>query len=491
MTRGGWAAVLAAAGLLCVPGSALAATVRAVYAQEVPSVPATLTVRFDAARGEANRVAVASRAGDPAGVEVRDAAATLSAGDGCAVVDPHTVHCTPALFTAPVAQRPSTFDRVAVALGDGADEATSAISAGRVAATGPPVHPRVLLRGGDGSDRLTGDEGTDDMDGGPGPDRLAGAGGPDFLSGGAGRDRVSGGDGDDFLTDDDRLPPAGAARAGSADDDRLSAASARAGGVRDVFNGGAGRDRVSWAPRATAVRVDLARRRGADGDLLLAVEDAEGGAGRDVLRGDRGPNRLFGGARADVVEGRAGGDTLTGGDGADRLLGGSGRDLLELLEPRDDPDSPGAPDRAACGSGRDAARYPRGADRVGTDCERAIVSEPDGVWEVAVALPLPVSRTGEVALRLTDTRAGDPFAGRATLKFGALFLARPSRPVRLAAGGRATARVRIVAAALARLRESRRLTVTVGIGSAAFKTLIHPPGTAPRRTGPSGGTTPG
>jgi hypothetical protein len=466
---GSWTAALVAAGVLWLPATASASTVRAVYAKESPSVPATLTVRFDAAPGEANRVVVSSRAGDPAGVELRDPGAPVRPGDGCAAVDEHAVACTPSLFMGAFAERPAAFARVVVELGDGADTADNAL----------PGSSRVALRGGEGADALRGHDGAvDDLDGGPGPDRVAGRGGTDFLSGGAGPDVVSGGPGDDTITDDDRLPTKPAAAS-----ERVASAAA---GVRDVLDGGAGRDRLSYRPRGEGVRVDLARRRGADGDLLRGFEDAEGGGGADVLRGDRGPNRLYGLGRGDTLEGRAGGDTLTGGDGADLMVAGSGQDLIAAAEEG----SPAPADRAGCGSGRDTVASPEVADRVGTDCERAVLDEPGGGWEVAVALPLPVARDGNVSVRLRDTLDAPQFTGRATLRFGALFLGRPSRVVRLRAGRSMTARVRIVRAALTRLRASGRLTVTVGLGAAGFTTILRPPGTAPprRRTGPSGGT---
>ncbi|MDX6697784.1 MAG: hypothetical protein QOE65_1181 [Solirubrobacteraceae bacterium] len=321
--------------------------------------------------------------------------------------------------------------RVDVELGDGADEGTSRL--GRETPT--------VLHGGAGADRLRGGDASDELDGGPGQDALAG------------------GAGDDTLADDDR--------------------------VADALDGGVGRDRVSYAARPGGVRVDLARSRGADGDRLRGVEDVEGGGGDDMLRGDRGPNRLYGLGGADVLEGRAGGDTLTGGEGPDLTLAGSGQDLLDLGESRD------ATDRTGCGSGRDTVGLARPADRVGTDCERAVVSGPGG-WEVSVALPLAVARDGTVAVRLRDPRHGRAFAGRATLRLGGLFLARPSGLVRLRRGGHATARVRIVRAALTRLRASGRLTVTLGLGAAGFTTILRPPGTAPpRRRGGTGGGTPG
>jgi hypothetical protein len=459
--RGRWAAALAAAGLAGVPAVAPASTARAVYAKEVPSVPATLTLRYDAARGEANRVTVLPRLGDPAGVELRDAGATIRAGNGCAQVDEHTVACTPSLFAGAFAELPASFAGVVVELGDGADQATNRISLGPA---GP--RPRVALGGGAGDDVVAGDDvGSDEIDGGPGNDRIAGGGGGDYLEGGPGRDRVSGGAGDDVLYDHD-----GQGRAGGRAVDLHAF---------DLLDAGRGRDQVSYANRVDGVRVDLARSRGADGDRLTSVEDAEGGHGADVLRGDRRPNRLRGGPGADLLDGRTGSDRLTGGEGSDRLLGGAGRDILEA----------GGDDRAGCGAGFDTVAYPGPADLVEIDCERAIVAEPDGVWEVAVRLPLAVERDGAVALRLADTRQADPFAGRVVLRLRGVLLGRPSPLVRLRTGRQVVTSVRLVSAALARLHGAHRLAVTVDIGGASFVTVLRAPSTRPpgRRIGPGGG----
>lgn len=88
--------------------------------------------------------------------------------------------------------------------------------------------------GSRGDDYLTGDEGTNVLRGGNGNDRLGGddplgyyygrSGSADRLYGGAGNDRLGGGDGDDRLY-------------GGPGDDRLSG-----GAGDDIRNGGAGRD---------------------------------------------------------------------------------------------------------------------------------------------------------------------------------------------------------------------------------------------------------
>jgi len=54
-------------------------------------------------------------------------------------------------------------------------------------------------RGGNGNDRLVGDEGPNLLDGGGGQDVLVGAGGPDSLDGNAGYDRLEAGEGNDTL----------------------------------------------------------------------------------------------------------------------------------------------------------------------------------------------------------------------------------------------------------------------------------------------------
>jgi hypothetical protein len=463
VSRGRWGAALAAAALVAVPASAGASTVRAVYAKEVPDVPATLTLHYNATRGEANRVTVLPRLGDPAGVELRDAGAPIHAGNGCAQVDEHTVACTPSLFAGAFAELPASFARVVVELGDGADQATNRISLGPA---GP--RPRVVLRGGAGDDVLIGDDvAVDEIDGGPGDDRISGGGGGDYLEGGPGRDRVVGGPGDDVLYDRD-----GQTRAGG----RVADLHAY-----DLLDGGPGRDQVSYANRVDGVRVDLSRGRGADGDRLTSIEDAEGGRGADTLRGDRRPNRLRGGPGADLLDGRAGNDRLTGGDGPDRMLGGAGRDILE---------AGGGGDRAGCGAGFDTVAYPGPTDLAEIDCERAIVAEPDGIWEVAVRLPLPVASSGEVMVRLADTRQADPFSGRVTLRLGGVFLGRPSPAVQLRTGGRLVTSVRLVSAVLARLRGAHRLAVMVGVGATGFITVLRAPSTGPagRPVGPGGGT---
>lgn len=292
---------------------------------------------------------------------VRDARATLTAGDGCAQVDEYSARCP--------------IGRVEATLGDGDDRfAASSVPA--------PFHgPGVVLDGGAGDDVLeAGGPSAAELVGGEGDDVLTGAALADALTGGRGRDRLAGGAGPDVLVGD----------------------GAGAGVAADVLDGGRGSDTVVYRDRRSPVTVDLARRgrQGAagEGDVIVRVENAQGGEGSDVLAGNGAANELLGPGRStgwaaprvvpgDVLVGRGGDDRLLGGAGVrDRLSGGAGDDHLEGLRgtdrisagPGDDliqlngygvhPErKPG--DRVRCGRGRDLVRSAAATDRL-AGCER-------------------------------------------------------------------------------------------------------------------------
>jgi Ca2+-binding RTX toxin-like protein len=137
---------------------------------------------------------------------------------------------------------------------------------------------------------------------GDGDDVLSGSAGDDTVVGGAGRDLMSGGLGDDLFDPGDR--------------------------DGDVVDGGTGEDSVTYELRTTGVTVDLARRRGPDGDALVGVENAIGTPKADRLLGDSRSNVLGGAGGRDVLDGRAGPDFLFGsaasvfrcGPGLDRVF---------------------------------------------------------------------------------------------------------------------------------------------------------------------------
>lgn len=169
------------------------------------------------------------------------------------------------------------------------------------------------VSGGNGADTLRGGVGNEVLDGGTGDDFIHGGGGDDRLRGLAGIDTLDGGEGNDVI------------EAGSF-----------IGGLSrkpDVYEGGAGRDRLDYTGASSfeAVSVDLATGEAsgyAAGDEFSGFEDLAGGAGNDTLAGDGFANGLFGNAGADLLLGAAGNDVLVGGAGFDTLVGGSGIDVL-------------------------------------------------------------------------------------------------------------------------------------------------------------------
>ena len=242
------------------------------------------------------------------------------------------------------------------------------------------------VRGGEGDDRLTGDDGANLLEGGEGEDTLAGGPGPDVFAGGGHVDTVSyagseqrevvdiggsGGDGslDDGLAGDevgadvenllggngsDTLTgSAGPNRLeGGGGDDQLTG-----GEGSDVVVGGAGWDTlvqpavvdgaddldcgphalawdvVSYDARTAGVSVTLDGTAndgaGGEGDNVRpSCERISGGSGWDTLIGDDGPQALFGGAGIDLLIGAGGPDTMNGGSEQDELIGGAGDDFL-------------------------------------------------------------------------------------------------------------------------------------------------------------------
>jgi Ca2+-binding RTX toxin-like protein len=104
-----------------------------------------------------------------------------------------------------------------------------------------------ILIGSKGDDELRGDVGNDNLDGGDGRDRLFGDAGDDTLAGGAGNDFLFGDDGNDSLT-------GGAGNdilfGGIGDDTFVNnePAADRAAGARDLLNGGGGNDHAQNDP---------------------------------------------------------------------------------------------------------------------------------------------------------------------------------------------------------------------------------------------------
>ena len=355
-----------AAGALGLTAGEAHATTKVAEAGDALIVTTTL--------GAANDIQVSRVPGNPPRLVVTDAGDAVGAGAGCGMVDPVTVACQTAgiarLFVAGL-DRDDTIASSAslVATIDGGDGADV------LSANGPGS----LLRGGTGTDTLTGLARTR-LDGGPDADVLQSLGTADTADygarvtpvevsldgvandGGAGEgddvrpgvDSIVGGTEDDTLKGDgagnqlsggpgdDELGGAGNGDVldGGPGDDVLSGGPGgdvfRVGPVQDGaddFAGGSGEDEVSYAPRAIWVSVDLddVADDGGGGELDNVRSDIEvlrGGADNDTLRGSAVGDHIIGGAGRDAINGLDGSDLLDGGPGADVLAGGTGPDMV-------------------------------------------------------------------------------------------------------------------------------------------------------------------
>ena len=277
--------------------------------------PGPPTVGYGAAAGEANALELSFADGV---ATLRDPGAAISAGEACTSVSVHEAAC-----------RPGGGSQFSVALGDLADTFTIA---------GPFLSALTTsIDAGAGADVVSGGPGRDSVIAGAGDDQVSGGGDADSLKDGEGRDSLQGGPGDDTLLAAERVAAV------------------------DVFDGGAGRDAVSFAGRRSGVSATPV---GAEGDTFTNVEDLVGGAGDDRLTGDDGANGLTGGRGADRLVGGPGPDVLAGGDGRDELRAGTGDDQIvgnryEL-----------GGDRFVCGPGVDTILDVNPADELARDCER-------------------------------------------------------------------------------------------------------------------------
>ena len=280
-------------------------------------------VQYFAAPGERNVVTV-DRLG-PGEWGIRDTGATMTARDGCVLVNAHAVRCT-AITT--------TMGSAEVATGDGADVVT--------------IDPQLtgVVGGGAGDDvlsgagRLAGEAGDDtittngllerrgnDLLGGSGRDILRGGSAPDRLDGGTGDDRSTAAAGaTPSCTGSARprwswiSPPAAAARAASA---MCWAASNRSPAAP-------GRTCCAATPapmRSTGARAAIASSVAAAPTRSSAGPDrrrARRRARRRQAPGEDSGDRARGGAGDDELDG-----TVSSGSGVS-LDGGPGDDVLEI-----------------------------------------------------------------------------------------------------------------------------------------------------------------
>lgn len=417
--------------------------------------------------GETNRVGLTA---DAQQVRITDPGAQVVPGPGCSPIDGHNVSCSV----------PSAL--VYVATGAGADAVRSEL--------GPTT-------------KLT-------VDGGAGKDLLVGGLGPDALLGGRGADRLRGRAGDDRLFDASSPEPLRAGdlspREGGSDvffDQNREQAALPPGRGRDSFDGGSGRDTLSYVGRSDKLRIDLASRKPVSGarrerDSIRRMENAIGGRGDDRIGGNRRANRLEGDgtlpgelpARGgnDRIAGRAGADSIAGGDGRNMLSGGAGDDSIGALA--------GRRNRVSCGPGTDFVGDVSPKVFLAPDCEKPGFDFLDallgGPLDVRSLLPLRKGRpprilTGSLGCFLDfvcEVRAEVRVRGRAsrhgtspprgTLLGSTAFMvgANEIKPLDL----------RLSRSGLRRLRRHRALRVSVSLGTqhsdggpSTYVTLLRAP----------------
>jgi len=274
--------VLSVVGTLVVAASASASTL---------AVDNGGTLRFTAARGEANNVNL-----QDVGLQtvVTDSGSILQAGAGCTQVSAHQASCAlPASFT----------QDVVMALGDRNDAARAfKLSFGSVAIDGglgddtiddsPQVGANV--DGGPGDDTITVHPnfgGSVDVHGGLGRDRITAISGSGTVDGGLGDDTIA-------LTAFVEPSPGASAAFGGLGDDTITADGATSMGLID---GGLGDDRISTGASST-------------------VAEIRGGFGDDRITSQHGTSTITGGFGRDVIDGGDEGDTIDCGAGIDRFV---------------------------------------------------------------------------------------------------------------------------------------------------------------------------
>ncbi|SFC58494.1 M10 family metallopeptidase C-terminal domain-containing protein [Tropicimonas isoalkanivorans] len=184
--------------------------------------------------------------------------------------------------------------------------------------------------GGDGNDWIIGNDADNVLLGNGGFDTLEGRGGNDTLDLGTGGGVAEGGAGADVLYA--RGTNAAESLYGGTGDDRLIVLGDL--GVGDVYDGGEGRDCLTFDVQAT-LAIDLGQADptrvahvGGTSFVIVGIETINAGSGDDTLSGDADDNCFYGRDGYDTIFGGDGNDSLSGGDGGDALYGGTGNDTL-------------------------------------------------------------------------------------------------------------------------------------------------------------------
>ncbi len=196
-----------------------------------------------------------------------------------------------------------------------------------------------VLSGGNGNDSIRGGAGNDTISGGAGNDTLRGESGNDVINGGAGSDLLDGGEGNDTLAasaDGNFTNGWSALNVGSPGFDGTGESVSINGQVRsyDVFEGGAGVDRISLSSGNDALFLDDSYSpQPTPGGRIRDIEAIDAGDGNDVVdltsrNYSVGAVTVDGGAGNDILWTSAGNDSVIGGTGNDRIWTGVGNDTI-------------------------------------------------------------------------------------------------------------------------------------------------------------------
>jgi Ca2+-binding RTX toxin-like protein len=335
------------------------------------------------------------------------------------------------------------------------------------------------LRGGEGNDKITGGDGADDLRGEAGNDMLVGGKGPDSAAGGAGDDVMVWNNGDASDTNkgeagNDESVINGSPAAGDVNTYKpLNAA--ENSNLRVVFS------RTNLVPFTVELEAEKLTVNGLGGDDTMSPDAAsptglatrtaltlDGGAGNDALFGGDGNDTITGGAGSDVLDGQTGNDQLKARDKDNDLVrGGAGTDSAQTDELTVDSvngveqiDATPAPVQPPADN---VAQLPR--------LGKATVTGKDNALTAKVPVSCPATEKGGCRTTLTlETAKAARIGGlRAVVVLG-------SKSVRLAAGGKTTASIRIArgAAALAqrgKLPAKIRIVSSDSAGNTATRTV--------------------
>ncbi len=260
-----------------------------------------------------------------------------------------------------------------------------------------------LIFGQRGNDTLRGGAGNDSLFGGIGDDKLEGGPGDDFLYGGFGADAIDGQEGSDTVRGDGTVDQP-LRDTGLAGIDTLSYATGITPGFANTMAGFTYPDFGEYGgfPSASGERGVYLNLNDGHADDGIAAS----GGGVDRIEG-QGFERVIGSPFSDYIVGTAAGETIYGGGGADVIRGEGGNDRLFGGADGDDLDGgEGSGDSADGGSGTDECQAVESLTSCEATTTRAVASR--NAAQVSAGFMLPSAETGATSqLYVIGSSAGE------------------------------------------------------------------------------------